>query len=79
MYLICSPWLAAGFSQVFFLIFFFMFPSYQHVSILYIFILMCFAFHDIFLWCRFIHFRMYLLFKPLVIMVNLSFIYLNLF
>jgi hypothetical protein len=77
MYLICSPWLAAGFSQVFFLIFFLyvsIIPACIHSLYFY-----SDVFHDIFLWCRFIHFRMYLLFKPLVFMVNLSFIYLNLF
>jgi len=79
MYLICSSWLAAGFAQVFFLIFFLYVSIIQHVSILYIFILMCFAFHDIFFYGvdLFNYFCMYLLFKPLVFMVNLSFIYLN--
>jgi hypothetical protein len=64
-------WLSASLEAFFNL--FFMFISYQQVSISYIF-LMCSAFRNIFLWCEFI--QSFSLYYHLS-MVNLSFIYLN--
>jgi len=77
MCLICSFGLAVGFTQGFFLIFFYMFLSYRQVSISYIF-LMCLAFLNIFYGVDlFSDLFLYLSFKHEFFRMNLYFIYLN--